>query len=254
MGGFTRRILMAAILALSPAGASSARAGAGLIHLDVAAQGENSSVALLVPEGYDPAVAWPLVVFLHGSGECGSDGAKHARVGLGPAIAARPGAWPCLVVMPQKPSAQREWEEHEDLVLAAIAAVRAAYHVDDARISLTGLSQGGHGAWVIGARHAGLFSCLVPVCGYGRPQTVAPRVASLPVWAFHGLRDEVVEPQESIAIVEEIRRLRRTAGGDPDGARLTLYPDAGHNSWDAAYAEPGLPAWMLGQVRREAGQ
>jgi len=84
-------------------------------------------------------------------------------------------------------------------------------------------------------------------------EEVAPRVARLPVWAFHGLRDDVVDPRETLAIMQEVRRLRGSTGGDPDDARLTLYPVAGHNSWDAAYAEPDLAAWLLSRVRADAG-
>jgi predicted peptidase len=154
--------------------------------------------------------------------------------------------------MPQKPTEVEEWEEHEELVLAAIADVCAAWRIDPDRIALTGLSQGGHGTWLIGARHPELFSCLAPVCGYGPVRTIAPRVAALSVWAFHGLRDDVVDPAGTTAIVQEIRRLRSAAGLAADGVRLTLYPDANHNSWDAAYGEPELPGWLLGHRRARA--
>jgi len=223
-------------------------AAAGTVGQEGVVDGERLPVAVRVPADYDPARAWPLVVFLHGAGECGDDG-RQAQVGLGPAVASRPEQWPCLVLMPQKSTRDREWEEFEGPVLAAIADARARWNVDDDRIVLTGLSQGGHGTWVIGARHPGLFSCLVPVCGYGQVADVAPQVAGLPVWAFHGLRDDIVDPRHTIDIVQEIRRLRAAAGRDPEGVRLTLYPTAGHNSWDAAYTEPGLAAWLLGQVR-----
>lgn len=241
------RLLAAACLWLG-AGAGSVEAAAGPARLEVVVDGARLPVAARVPADYDPARAWPLVVFLHGAGECGADG-QHTQVGLGPAVEARPAQWPCLVLMPQKPTRDREWEEFEDLVLAAIDDARARWNIDDDRIVLTGLSQGGHGTWVIGARHPGLFSCLVPVCGYGQVAAVAPGVAGLPVWAFHGLRDDIVDPRHTLDIVQETRRLRAAAGRDPEGVRLTLYPTAGHNSWDAAYAEPGLAAWMLGQVR-----
>lgn len=241
------RALAAGSLALVAA-AAGARAGA--TEPEVVMDGAGLPVVVRVPEDYDQGRPWPLVVFLHGAGECGDDG-RQAQVGLGPAVAAQPGRWPCLVLMPQKPSRDHQWEEYEDQVLAAIAAARAKWNIDGDRIALTGLSQGGHGTWVIGSRNPGLFSCLVPVCGYGSPAEVAPRVASLPVWAFHGLRDDIVDPRETLGMMQEIRRLRSAAGGDPDDARLTLYPVAGHNSWDAAYAEPGLAVWLLSRVRAD---
>ncbi len=245
----SRTLAIAALMAI----AARATAAAPIVR-EVIVDGTAHRVAVRVPDDYDPGRAWPLVVFLHGAGECGIDGVLQTQVGLGPAVAARPDLWPCLVLMPQKPSANEEWEEHEDLVLAAIADVRAQWNVDPARIALTGLSQGGHGTWLIGARHPELFSCLAPVCGYGRVRTVASRAAVLPVWAFHGQKDDVVDPQETLDIMAEVRRLRQAAGGDADDARLTIYPGAGHNSWDAAYAEPALPGWLLGHARPEGGR
>jgi predicted peptidase len=207
--------------------------------------------AVYVPAGYDSTRAWPCIVFLHGSGECGEDGVKPTLIGLGPALLAHPERWPFVVVFPQKPREDEEWEEHEDLVLAALDSVRREFRVDSARIALTGNSQGGHGAWVIGARHAELWSCLAPVCGYGRALTVATRVARLPVWAFHGMKDDQVDPQDTRKIVEAIRGERARLGLDPQAARITLYPDANHDSWDPAYAEEELPRWMLAQRREE---
>ncbi|MBK6735275.1 MAG: phospholipase [bacterium] len=227
-------------------------AGDTITMREVSVDGTAHRVALRVPEDYDPSRAWPLVVFLHGAGECGIDGVRQTTVGLGPALVARPGRWPCLVLMPQKPTESEEWEEHEELVLAAIADVQANWHIDPDRISLTGISQGGHGTWLIGARHPELFSCLAPVCGYGRARTVASRVAGLPVWAFHGLKDDVVDPADTIAIVQGIRQRRGSEASLGDDVRMTLYPAANHNSWDAAYAEPELPGWLLGHVRQEA--
>lgn len=229
--------------------AGVASAAAEYTFREVIVDGSAHRIALRVPDDYDPARAWPLVVFLHGSGECGTDGERQTRVGLGPRLVAQPERWPCFVLMPQKPSEAEEWEEREAIVLAAIADVQSAYRIDADRIALTGISQGGHGVWMIGARHADLFSCLAPVCGYGRARTVAPRVARLPVWAFHGLEDDVVDPQETRDIVAAIRQEKEKQGLDAATARLTLYPEANHNSWDAAYGEPELPGWLLGQER-----
>jgi len=223
--------------------------GCHIVERQLTVGGEIHRVAVSVPDGYDPARPWPLVVFLHGAGECGTDGLKQTQIGLGPALAARPARWPCLVLMPQKPSREKQWEEHEDLVLAALADARANWNVDPDRIALTGLSQGGHGTWIIGTRHPEIFSCLAPVCGYGDVAAIAAPALPFPVWAFHGLRDDVVDPVGTIATVAEIRRLHRSAGGDPAAVGLTLYPEAGHNSWDAAYAEPDLPDWLLGPRR-----
>jgi predicted peptidase len=182
-----------------------------------------------------------------GTRECGADGLRQIRQGLGPELQAHPERWPFVVVLPQKPREDEEWEEREDLAFGALKAVQRSYNIDPERIALTGISQGGHGAWMIGARHPDRWSCLVPVCGYGRALTVASRVAKLPVWAFQGLKDDVVDPRETQGIVAELARLTKAAGlAEP---RLTLYPDLGHGCWAAAYADSALPAWMLAQRR-----
>lgn len=247
-------LAVAAGTAASAAGGAEAAgpppaADAGFILREVEVAGSPRRFAVHVPPDYDPARPWPCVVFLHGSGECGDDGEKQTRVGLLPAVLARPERWPCFVVLPQKPRQDEEWEEHEAPLLAALAAVEREFRIDADRVALTGLSQGGHGVWTIGARNPHRFSCLAPVCGYGRPRTIAPRVAHLPVWAFHGLKDDVVDPEESRRIVAAIQKERQQRGLDPAGVRLTLYPDANHNSWDPAYGEPELPGWLLGHKR-----
>jgi predicted peptidase len=101
----------------------------------------------------------------------------------------------------------------------------------------------------VAARDSSRWRAVVPVCGYGRARTVASRVLTLPVWAFHGLRDDVVDPQDSRLIIAELQRLRSARGLDPAQARLTLYPEANHNSWDPAYGEPELARWLIERTR-----
>ena len=240
--------------ALQAAGAQDAAADSALpfVLRTVRIHDRTSKYAVYVPPGYDRAKEWPCVLFLHGSGESGTDGVRPTLVGLGPAIRAHAERWPCIVIVPQKPTEDAEWEEHEELVLACLRAVRKAYRIDPRRIALSGMSQGGHGTWVLAARHPDLFSCLVPVCGYGEARTVAGRVAHLPVWAFHGLRDEVVDPhdtQQFVAAIQDHRRQRGLVPDGPGGARATLYPDLNHGCWDAAYGDPELPGWILAQRR-----
>ena len=164
-------------------------------HLRV--KGESLAWAVWLPPGYDRTRAWPCIVFLNGSGECGTDGAKQTLQGIGPALLAHPERWPCVVRAAAEAGEDEEWEEREDLVFGVLRAARKAWRIEADRVALTGVSQGGHGAWMIGARHPELWSCLVPVCGYGRALTVASRVAKLPVWAFQGLKDDVVDPRET---------------------------------------------------------
>jgi predicted peptidase len=217
--------------------------------------------ALYVPRSYDDRRAWPLILFLHGRGECGSDGSRQLRVGLGPELLARPERWPFLVLFPQKPAKDDEWEQHEAAVLAMLDEVSGRYNIDPNRVLLTGLSQGGHGTWVLGARHPDRWAALVPVCGYaaapmglppvrslasrfeGSAADLAPALAGLPIWAFHGEADDTVPVAATLELVAAIQR----AGGAP---KLTVFPGVGHASWEPAYRTPELAEWMLEQARR----
>lgn len=207
--------------------------------------------ALYVPRDYfrnDESAnkkQWPLVVFLHGRGESGTDGAKMMVHGPPKSVLWDAARWPCLILMPQKPTQDSMWEDFAPAVMAAIARVQQDYRIDEDRISLTGLSQGGHGTWALGAMHPGFWSALAPVCGHLRPLSVndiAPHVKDLPIWCFHGVQDDIVLPEDSDKIIAAIK----AQGGNP---KYTLFPDANHNAWDPAYMTPALPNWLLGQKR-----
>lgn len=237
-------LLVVALLVLAGPGIAAASTGR-YVEEHLRAGGKGYRFLVWLPPGHGEARAWPGIVFLHGSGECGVDPRAPTRVGLGPRLMESPERWPFVVAFPQKPLDVEEWEEREDLVLAAAELLVRKHGVSRSRIALAGLSQGGHGVWMIGARHPGRWSCLVPVCGYGRGRTVGPRVARLPVWAFHGLQDDVVDPRETREVVRWARERREALGLDPQGIRMTLYPDANHGAWEPAFAEPELPAWIL---------
>lgn len=238
-------LLLALVAVALAAPDSSAADGAGrLVFREVKVKRATHRYAVWLPPGHDPAQRWPALVFLHGSGESGTDGEKPTRVGLGPRLEEHPERWPFVVVFPQKPLEAEEWEEREDLVFAALDRATREFAIDPKRVGLTGMSQGGHGTWHIGARHAKRWACLAPVCGYGHGSTLGPRLVRMPVWAFHGLRDDVVDPGDTRRILQRIHEHRARAGLGPDGARMTLFPDANHNSWDPAYAHDSLNVWL----------
>jgi predicted esterase len=137
--------------------------------------------------------------------------------------------------MPAEPSAAMR------LVLDALAATQKAYHIDPARIYVTGLSMGGYGTWDIIARKPNLFAAAVPVCGGGDPAT-APKIARVAVWAFHGGNDGVVPTVRSRLMIDALK----AAGAAP---RYTEYPGVGHDSWNKAYADPELVEWLFAQHR-----
>ncbi len=169
--------VMVAACATSPADKGDARY-TGFVFSSLELGSQSYPYALYVPRSYDHRRAWPLILFLHGKGECGRDGSRQLHVGLGPELLAQPERWPFLVLFPQKPAKDDEWEQHEAAVLAMLDDVTGRYNVDPNRVLLTGLSQGGHGTWVLGARHPERWAALVPVCGY------ACRADGVPTRAF----------------------------------------------------------------------
>lgn len=178
---------------------------------------------------------WPLLIFLHGSGERGSDIAKVKAHGP-PKIADRPGgAFPFILVSPLLP-AEEDWDLAK--LDAIVDRAMATLPVDPRRVYLTGLSRGGHAAWRWAAAEPSRFAAVATVAGRGDPAT-ACALKDTPVWAFHGDRDDVVPPEGSFAMARAIR----ACGGRL--SRLTIYPDLGHNAWDPAYDDPALYLWLL---------
>ena len=106
---------------------------------------------------------------------------------------------------------------------------------------------GGCGVWRLGVEHPDKFAALAPICGYGLPSRGFPqRVCSLsnvPVWVFHGARDDVVPVEESRVLVDTLK----ACGGK---VRFTVYPDAGHDSWTRTYEDQALYDWFLGHTRK----
>ena len=199
------------------------------------------------PQGYGhvlylPEVAGPgprpLMLFLHGTGECGDDLELVTR--HGPLQRVLQGEeLPFVILAPQCPAGYR-WENAP--LVELLDAIAADKPVDGGRIYLTGLSLGGWGTWQLAAAFPERFAAIAPICGLRvpfRPGTLE----RLPVWCFHGAQDEVVPLKESQAMVLSLRAL----GGE---VRFTVYPDAGHDAWTKAYASSELYAWFLSHQRR----
>ena len=198
----------------------------------------NYPYQLFVPKGYlaDSATPYPLLIFLHGSGERGDDVAK-VKVHGPPKIADRDPAFPFLTVSPLLGTDQ-DWDI--DKLDRLVDHIAKTYRVDPARVYLTGLSRGGHASWRWAIAEPKRFAAVAAVAGRGNPGE-ACRLMDLPVWAFHGDRDDVVVPEGSFNMARAIR----ACGGRK--VRLTIYPDLGHNAWDPAYDDPALYAWLLEQ-------
>lgn len=222
----------------------------GFVMREVEVEGRRMPYVMYVPSAYWSAgeKSWPLIVFLHGMGECGTDGLRQMAQGLMQAVQREPQRWPAIIVAPQKPEKEKEWSAYDDLVMAMVRETERAVRVDRDRVALTGLSQGGAGTWAIGAAHPEVWSCLAPVCGYGDPKQVAPRVIGLPVWAFHGEADDIVSPEQTRVMAAAIDAEAEKAGVEAR-VRMSIYPGVNHGSWDRAYGEAELAGWMLSQRR-----
>lgn len=192
---------------------------------------------LYLPRGYqDSNKEWPLMLFLHGAGESGSDLSKVKTHGPPKIVESKPD-FPFILVSPQSPG--RGW--NPDTLNALLDDVQSNYRVDKDRVYLTGLSMGGFGTWALAAAHPERFAAIVPICGGGNTADAA-KLAKLPIWVFHGEKDNTVPIERSKEMVAAIK----AAGGNP---KFTYYPEAGHDSWTETYNNPELYKWLLEQKR-----
>lgn len=231
------------------------------VERDISVAGTIHRYQVFVPASAAGGRRPPVIMFLHGSGERGSDGAKQTTVGIGPYIRAHLADFPAIVVFPQAPD-ETEWGDNAGLVFGTLDAATREFHGDADRTYLTGLSMGGYGTWDMALRAPGRFAALVPVCGGlvhpRRPSMsvrglegasdpyaqVAGKLKGSPIWQFHGAKDDVVSPDYS----RQMDAALKTAGASD--ARLTIFPDANHNSWDPAYSQtPDLWTWLFSQTR-----
>jgi len=195
---------------------------------------------LYLPPEYDqqPTNHWPLILFLHGFGERGDSLSDLEVVKLHgvPRVLESGKDLPFIVVSPQC-SRQSWWTLQQRLLKLLLDTILAQYRVNPAQVYLTGLSMGGYGSWALGIAYPDLFAAVAPVCGGGVPSEVAA-LKNVPVWTFHGAKDDIVLLHRSQDMVNVLQK----AGGD---ARLTIYPDATHDSWTATYNNRELYDWFL---------
>jgi predicted peptidase len=194
---------------------------------------------LYLPKDYDKNESWPLILFLHGAGERGDDLALVKYHGP-PKLIEAGREFPFIVVAPQCPR-NKGWDSFELKVL--LDSIVEKYKVDRDRIYVTGLSMGGFGTWSLAAYQPDRFAAIVPICGGGDPSTTS-KFSKLPVWAFHGAKDSVVPLSSSEKMVEALKK-------NDGNVKFTVYPEANHDSWTAAYDDPQLYEWLLNQKRPE---
>lgn len=194
---------------------------------------------LFVPRDYTSSrKQWPLILFLHGAGERGSDLEALKRHGLPKHLEGDPD-FPAIVVSPQCPT-DGWWSS--DALAALLDDVEARSRVDRKRVYVTGLSMGGFGTWQLALDFPGRFAAIAPICGRGNPLR-AHRIAHLPIWTFHGTKDRVVPFEYTREMVRSLRK----HGGKP---KFTVYPGVDHDSWTRTYENPRLFKWLFSQTLR----
>lgn len=222
--------------------------------------GKELKYRLFRPESVEEGEKYPLVLFLHGAGERGDDNAAQLKHGV-PEFVKNQGDYPCFVAAPQCPKdsswsrinrrdvtaeAAAEPAEPGRLALEMVEALEEEFPIDPDRVYITGLSMGGFGTWDLISRHPDRFAAAAPICGGGDPSK-AETIKDVPIWAFHGAMDPVVRPQLSRDMVRALIE----AGAHPG---YTEYPDAGHDSWSAAYRDPELFRWLFSKTRKLEGK
>jgi len=217
---------------------------------------------LLLPENFDPAKKYPVLFFLHGAGERGND--NEAQLVHGGTLFQSERMrkdFPAIVVVPQCPandfwanvqikstgerfSFQKGGEPGKamQLLMGLVGDFRGLAYAEKDRFYIGGLSMGGMGTLEMLRRKPKVFAAAFSICGGDHVENVK-RYKKVPLWFFHGEKDKVVPSEKSKVVAAELQRL---GAGD---VKLTLYADAGHNSWDAAFAEPGLLPWLFGNKK-----
>jgi predicted peptidase len=256
-----RRALLSLLL-FSSVTAFARKQETGFLDRTVSVAGSTYRYQVFLPNNWTKKQKWPVILFLHGSGERGETGLPQTDVGLGRAIRMSEKITPFIVVMPQcRPDKTWTMPDMEAQAFAALDQATKEFNGDRERVYLTGLSMGGYGTWDIAARFPGRFAAYVPICGglEGKPDypsiggslakdaaiadpyaETAKRIGKTPVWIFHGDVDTSVPVEESRKMAEALK----AAGAN---YKYTEYPGVGHNSWDKAYAEPELVPWLLAQ-------
>lgn len=210
------------------------------------------------PEKTDEGKPYPLVLFLHGAGERGSDNKAQLKHGVNDILkgAAEIGE-PVFLIAPQCPQ-ERWWAEPSpdrlgladagknrllEAVLALVEETATKHPIDRKRIYVTGLSMGGFGTWWMLAESPETWAAAVPICGGGNTKD-AVNFKDIPIRIFHGAADDVVLPKSSEMMAAALKEI----GGK---AELTIYPGVGHNSWTQTYRDAEVIKWLFAQKKTE---
>ncbi len=212
-----------------------------LCYYDVLPNGPRMPYLITTPTDFDPEKeSLPLILFLHGAGERGCDGAAIAKHGIPKYFGADPDylAQRVITLSPQCPEGD-VWIHLTPVVKALLDDIVARYHADPQRLSVTGISMGGFGSWDMLCSYPTLFAAAAPICGGGMSWAIH---TDTPIRAYHGDADTAVPLQYSLQMVDAVN----ACGGR---AELTIYHGCGHDSWTRSYEETDLIAWLAAAKR-----
>ncbi|MCB1143694.1 MAG: dienelactone hydrolase family protein [Leptospiraceae bacterium] len=204
--------------------------------------GKPISYLIYYPKSYysDQWTRLPLLLFLHGKGERGQDLKLLSNQGL-PKSIQNGEEFPFLLIAPQLPVSEESW--YTDELLDLIGHVKDLVRVDEERIYLTGLSMGGNGAWKLAMHSPETFAGVIPISGYG-DSSHACALKDTPVWSFHGAKDKLILPERTIEIHERLSLCNPQA-------KITIYPEAGHDAWTETYSNPDVLNWLVSQRKKK---
>ena len=193
----------------------------------------------------NPEKKWPMILFLHGAAKRGDDLNLIKQYGV-PKEVENNKDFQFITISPQCPN-EVIWIELLDELNALYHYALENYPVDQERIYLTGLSMGAFGSWAFATKYPEYFAAIAPVCG-GSPWSLnrtdpVQSIKDIPIWVFHGAMDEIVPVQKSADMVRTLKEF----GAD---VRLTIYPEANHDSWTLTYSNPDLYSWFLQHKRK----
>jgi predicted peptidase len=239
----------------------------GFLERSLPLNGYDRPYQIYVPGNYDPNKKWPVILFLHGAGEQGWDGYSQTTVGLGTAIKRYTERYPAIVVFPQARPPLGWTEEDAEFAMRTLEDAEREYSTDKDRVYITGLSNGGYGAWRLAYKYPDRFAAALVICGFLSDDerynsdvpfprfnpaiktdnidlynALAQKIKHMPIWIYHGDDDNVID-------VDGSRNIYRALLGYSADVKYTELPGIGHNSWDIAYRSISTAKWLFEQSK-----
>jgi len=214
--------------------------GTGFQRRRVVLDGRERIYWVFLPNNYNPIRKWPTILFLHGWAQGGTGGAAAANSGLGEWLTPHAKTFPFIAVFPQAQNGWWEDKTDQDDVMRILTLTENEFRVDADRVALMGISTGGHAAWEVAARYRDQFSALVTFAAKA-DTSVAPQIATMPIWIFHNETDPIIWSANSEEMVDALKK----AGGHP---KFTRVPGIGHYVWEKGQKDE-LFEWLMQQRR-----